>query len=53
MVSKRMSKSISKNKGVIYFVEEKDLLGYSTPNYVKIGLVKDNQIGRSAEDRKD
>jgi len=33
-----MSKSISKNKGVIYFVEEKDLLGYSTPNYVKIGL---------------
>ena len=48
-----MSKSISKNKGVIYFVEEKDLLGYSTPNYVKIGLVKDNQIGRSAEDRKD
>ena len=48
-----MSKLSSKNKGIIYFVEEKDLLGYSTPNYVKIGLVKDNLIGRSAEDRKD
>ena len=41
------------NPGIIYFVQEKDLLGYSTPNYVKIGLVKDNEIGRSGEDRKD
>ena len=48
-----MTNSKLNNPGIIYFVEEKDLLGYSTPNYVKIGLVKDNDIGRSGEDRKD
>ncbi len=39
--------------GTIYFVEERDLLGFATPNYVKIGLVKDNLKGRSSDDRKD
>jgi len=34
-----MTTSKLNNPGIIYFVEEKDLLGYSTPNYVKIGLV--------------
>ena len=48
-----MTSSKLNNPGIIYFVQEKDLLGYSTPNYVKIGLVKDNEIGRSGEDRKD
>ena len=48
-----MTNSKSNNPGIVYFVQEKDLLGYSTPNYVKIGLVKDNEIGRSGEDRKD
>ena len=48
-----MTNSKLNNPGIIYFVQEKDLLGYSTPNYVKIGLVKDNEIGRSGEDRKD
>ena len=45
-----MTNSKLNNPGIIYFVQEKDLLGYSTPNYVKIGLVKDNEIGRSGED---
>ena len=48
-----MTTSKLNNPGIIYFVQEKDLLGYSTPNYVKIGLVKENEIGRSGEDRKD
>ena len=48
-----MTNSKLNNPGIIYFVQEKDLLGYSTPNYVKIGLVKENEIGRSGEDRKD
>ena len=39
--------------GTIYFVEERDLLGFPTPNYVKIGLVKENEKGRSSDDRKD
>ncbi len=46
-----MTNSKLNNPGIIYFVQEKDLLGYSTPNYVKIGLVKDNEIGRSGEDK--
>ena len=48
-----MTTSKLNNPGIIYFVQEKDLLGYSTPNYVKIGLVKENEFGRSGEDRKD
>ena len=48
-----MTTSKLNNPGIIYFVQEKDLLGYSTPNYVKIGLVKENEVGRSGEDRKD
>ena len=39
--------------GTIYFVEERDLLGFPTPSYVKIGLVKENEKGRSSDDRKD
>ena len=39
--------------GTIYFVEERDLLGFATTNYVKIGLVKENEKGRSSDDRKD
>ena len=39
--------------GTIYFVEEKDLLDFPTPNYVKIGLVKENERGRSSIDRRD
>ena len=45
--------SNQKKPGTIYFVEERDLLGFTTPNYVKIGLVKDNEKGRSSVDRKD
>ena len=45
--------STQKKPGTIYFVEERDLLGFTTPNYVKIGLVKDNEKGRSSDDRKD
>ena len=45
--------SYKKQPGTIYFVEEKDLLGFPTPNYVKIGLVKENEKGRSSDDRKD
>ena len=45
--------SNQKKPGTIYFVEERDLLGFTTPNYVKIGLVKDNEKGRSSDDRKD
>ena len=39
--------STQKQPGTIYFVEEKDLLGFPTPNYVKIGLVKENEKGTS------
>ncbi len=45
--------SNQKKPGTIYFVEEVDLLDFPTPNYVKIGLVKDNEKGRSSDDRKD
>jgi len=45
--------STQKQPGTIYFVEEKDLLGFPTPNYVKIGLVKENEKGRSSIDRRD
>ena len=45
--------STQKQPGTIYFVEEKDLLGFPTPNYVKIGLVKENEKGRSTIDRRD
>ena len=44
---------MQKQPGTIYFVEERDLLGFPTPNYVKIGLVKNNEKGRSSDDRKD
>ena len=37
--------------GTIYFVEERDLLGFPTPNYVS-GLVKENEKGRSSDDKK-
>ena len=43
----------TKNPGTIYFVEEKDQLGFPTANYVKIGLIRSNTNGRTSDDRKD
>ncbi len=36
--------------GFIYFMTERDLFGYPCGPYVKIGLVKGNEEGRSSFD---
>ena len=41
-----------KNIGFIYFMTEKDLFGYPCGPYVKIGLVKGNDDGRSSFERR-
>ena len=41
-----------KNIGFIYFMTERDLFGYPCGPYVKIGLVKGNDDGRSSFDRR-
>ena len=40
------------NIGFIYFMTERDLFGYPCGPYVKIGLVKGNDDGRSSFDRR-
>ena len=41
-----------KKIGFVYFMTERDLFGYPCGPYVKIGLVKGNDDGRSSFDRK-
>ena len=41
-----------KNIGFIYFMTERDLFGYPCGPYVKIGLVKGNDDGRSSFERR-
>jgi len=41
----------NKNIGFIYFMTERDLFGYPCGPYVKIGLVKGNDDGRSSFER--
>ena len=38
--------------GFIYFMTERDLFGYPCGPYVKIGLVKGNDDGRSSFERR-
>mgnify|MGYP001998070684 FL=1 len=40
------------NFGFIYFMTERDLFGYQCGSYVKIGLVKGNDDGRSSLERR-
>ena len=42
---------INQNIGYIYFMTERDLFGYQCGPYVKIGLVKGNEDGRSSFER--
>ena len=45
-----MGNTLTQNKlGSLYFLIEKDLLGFSSPRYVKIGVVNES---RSSEDRR-
>ena len=44
--------SLNHNIGFIYFMTERDLFGYPCGPYVKIGLVKGNDEGRSSFDRR-
>ena len=41
-----------KNIGFVYFMTERDLFGYPCGPYVKIGLVKGNDDGRTSFDRR-
>ena len=41
-----------KNIGFVYFMTERDLFGYPCGPYVKVGLVKGNDDGRSSFDRR-
>ena len=43
---------INPNIGYIYFMTERDLFGYQCGPYVKIGLVKGNDDGRSSFERR-
>ena len=43
---------LNKNIGFIYFMTERDLFGYPCGPYVKIGLVKGNDDGRSSFERR-
>ena len=45
--------SIPRNIGTIYFMTERDLFGYECAPYVKIGLVSENELGRTAANRRD
>ena len=42
----------NQNIGFIYFMTERDLFGYPCGSYVKIGLVKGNEEGRSSLERR-
>jgi hypothetical protein len=42
----------SSRPGTLYFMTEEDLFGDPIGSYVKIGLVRDNDAGRSSVDRK-
>ncbi len=42
----------SNRPGTLYFMTEEDLFGDPIGSYVKIGLVRDNDAGRSSVDRK-
>ena len=48
----KSSAFIKKNLGFIYFMTERDLFGYPCGPYVKIGLVKGNDEGRSSFERR-
>ena len=50
--TKQIEASLDKNIGFIYFMTERDLFGYPCGPYVKIGLVKGNDDGRSSFDRR-
>jgi len=43
---------LKQNKSFIYFMTERDLFGYPCGPYVKIGLVKGNDDGRSSFERR-
>ena len=43
---------LNKHIGYIYFMTERDLFGYPCGPYVKIGLVKGNEDGRSSFERR-
>ena len=43
---------INENIGFIYFMTVRDLFGYPCGPYVKIGLVKGNDDGRSSFERR-
>ena len=54
---KNSNKKLSKDKvnssvGFIYFMTERDLFGYQCGPYVKIGLVRGNEDGRSSFERR-
>ena len=50
--NKKIEAFLDQNIGFIYFMTEKDLFGYACGPYVKIGLVKGNDDGRSSFDRR-
>ena len=50
--TKKIVASLDQNIGFIYFMTERDLFGYPCGPYVKIGLVKGNDDGRSSFDRR-
>ena len=50
--TKTIESSLSQNIGFIYFMTERDLFGYPCGPYVKIGLVKGNDDGRSSFERR-
>ena len=50
--SKKIKSSIIQKIGFIYFMTERDFFGYPCGPYVKIGLVKGNDDGRSSFERR-
>ena len=50
--SKEIKASIIQKIGFIYFMTERDFFGYPCCPYVKIGLVKGNDNGRSSFERR-
>ena len=50
--SKNIKSSIIQKIGFIYFMTERDFFGYPCGPYVKIGLVKGNDDGRSSFERR-
>ena len=50
--TKTIESSLNQKFGFIYFMTERDLFGYPCGPYVKIGLVKGNDDGRSSFERR-